>query len=382
MIWLVVRYLATAIPGVALLVYGLAIAVQLPKVWRWVVGALSGLLVAGAAVATAAARTLGTNQYRIPLMLGGAVGVGLMYLGAALVVIAAVNLVWRLVTVRAPRARSPRLTVVRILTVVGLVGALGTTGYGFIQAQQPVVTAYTVTSPRVPAAFDGLRIALVTDLHVGATTRNSFLPLVVDQVNAAQPDLIVVAGDVIDGTVAELRDRVAILKNLAAPYGVVVTTGNHDWGFDAAAWLALYRSLGLTVLNNDGITLERAGQSIAVLGINDRYGTGTLKPNLQQAYDRVQPTGYTILVAHEPSQVAAQNKLAGRLGVDLQLSGHTHGGQLWPFGYLALLEEPVLDGQHDIAGVTVITSRGVGTWGPPIRVGADPEIPVITLRRG
>jgi len=379
------------IAAAAFLWFCLVKAVRLPRGWGIAVTILLGLLIVASVAATLLSRSLGTTPYRLALIAATCGVPVLAYLALGLVIVCLVNLIWWWATrqrTAAVAGRNRRLTTVRVLTVVALVASLVTTGYGFVEAQRPAVTPVTLSFPNLPANFDGLTIALVADLHIGATTRGSFLPMLVDQVNAAHPDLIVIAGDIADGSVDSLADAVRPLEDLAAPYGVVVTTGNHDIYSGAAPWMAYLRTLGLTVLDNDAIALQRGDQSIQILGINDRQGQGAEAPDLQLAYNRAEAlTGdaadqFRILVAHEPVQALADNGLAGRLGIDLQLSGHTHGGQLWPLGYLAYLQQPVISGVHDVGGVTVVTSRGVGTWGPPVRVGADPEVPLITLRTG
>jgi len=206
---------------------------------------------------------------------------------------------------------------------------------------------------------------------------------------------VVLAGDLVDGTVAELGPELSALARLEAPYGVVVTTGNHEFlTGQVDDWLAFWRAQGLTVLDNSGIQLTRQGATIDVLGINDASGTGSHSPDLtaaarvlEQAFgtalDGTEADGegrFRLLVAHQPVQALAHGNQAARFGVDLQLSGHTHGGQLWPFGYLVLLQQPVLDGLHQVGGIQVLTSRGAGAWGPPVRVGAPPEVVMVTLQ--
>ncbi|MCL2471418.1 MAG: metallophosphoesterase [Propionibacteriaceae bacterium] len=280
--------------------------------------------------------------------------------------------------------RRARLHTVRLLTALALVLSLIITGYGFVKAQEPAVTQVNLTFPTLPSNFDGMTIALVADLHIGSMTRDSFLPMVVDQVNAAHPDLIVLAGDIADGYVKDLGPKLAPLKNLSAPYGVVVTTGNHEFFSNAGEWMDYYSSLGLRVLENNAILLQRGDQTVQILGINDRQGKGEWAPNLSLAVQRggAPANTFTVLVAHEPVQAEDDRGQAAKVGVSLVLSGHTHGGQLWPLGYLELLAQPALSSVHEIDGVTSFTSRGVGTFRPPVRVGADPEIPIITLHSG
>jgi predicted MPP superfamily phosphohydrolase len=329
----------------------------------------------------------------------------LLYALLGLVVVRLVSLAWRLLAWARGTASdgvSPRVRFVRWATCLVLVGAVGVAGFGYRSAHHPSVSPVSVSNTQLPAAFDGYRIALVTDLHIGEGLSGDFLRQVVDQVNAQHADLIVVAGDMQDGTVAELGPEMCALGDLSAPDGVLVTTGNHEF-YDGGAqqWVDFYRSLGLDVLDNSGVELSRGGASIDVRGINDRTGVAPLNPDLQLAAQRLSDAAgvpvdgagrFRILIAHEPLQVeddgaggyvdASQPGLPAELGVDLMLSGHTHGGQLWPVNYLVTAQQPVLDGVHEVSGVTVVTSRGVGAWGPPVRVGAPPEIPVITLRVG
>ena len=274
--------------------------------------------------------------------------------------------------------------------------AVGFTGFGYVRAHAPAITPVTVVSAQLPAAFDGYRIALLTDLHLGPGLSGSFLRHVVDETNAASPDLVVIAGDLVDGTVDELAGELAPLADLLAPDGVVVVTGNHEFFTGMpSAWMAAYRSLGLTVLDNEGVVLRRGEATIDVLGVGDRLGVGALAPDLALADRRLReaagpPSPFRILAVHEPLQVLADGLdlvapvdgegLAATLGIDLALCGHTHGGQIWPTPALVRLQQPVLDGVHDLAGVTTVTSRGAGAWGPPVRIGAPPEIPLVTLR--
>jgi len=350
--------------------------------------------------------TLDPDTWRpvtVPLLCGLAL---LLYLTMGLIVVRAVSLVWRLADrVRGARATttslSARVRFVRWATCLVLAGAVGVTTFGYVRAHHPSVTPMTFSNAQVPAQFDGYTIALLSDLHIGPGLGPDFLRKVVDQTNAAHPDLIVIAGDLVDGEVPELGPDMAALADLSAPDGVLVTTGNHEfYTGEPSAWMQHFSSLGLNVLNNSGVVISRDGASIDVLGINDRTGKAPLDPNLTLATQRLAAaTGepadgagrFRILIAHEPLQAqdngnrryvdVSQPGLAADLGIDLMLSGHTHGGQLWPVHYLVTEQQPVLDGVHVISGVTVVTSRGAGAWGPPVRIDAPPQIPLITLQR-
>jgi predicted MPP superfamily phosphohydrolase len=271
-----------------------------------------------------------------------------------------------------------------------LVLSAATTAYGAVKAQHPEVNEVTVTSADLPAPFAGLRIAVISDIHVGPGISGAFVERLVDQVNAAQPDFIVIPGDLVDGPVSQLGPELAALGRLEAPYGVVLTTGNHEfYSGDVTQWIDYWRDLGITVLDNSGIQLTRQGTTIDVLGINDDQGSGRYEPDLEAAAETLhQAFGapvdgrgrFRLLIAHEPAQALAGQDPAD-YGVDVQLAGHTHGGQMWPFDYAILTRQPVLEGVEQVGRITVVTSRGVGAWGPPVRVLADPEILIVTLER-
>ncbi|MDR0848664.1 MAG: metallophosphoesterase [Propionibacteriaceae bacterium] len=291
-----------------------------------------------------------------------------------------------------PRTAIPRRTrVVRVLCVLSIVVAMCVTAYGYVAALRPQITHYTVANSQLPSSFEGFTIALVTDIHLGATVDGQFVSRLVDQINAERPDLIVIAGDLVDGTPDQLGPEIAVLSRLSAPYGVIVTTGNHEFYWGAKEWMAAFADLGLTTLDNEGIQIVADGDSIDILGIEDSSGTGNMAPDVTLASSRMAetfdtpPSGtgrYRILIAHRPSEAARQDGAAARLGVDLQLSGHTHGGQVWPLQLFTELAQGTVGGEAELSGITVVTSRGVASWGPPVRVGSTPEVPIITLTQG
>ncbi|MFM6848911.1 MAG: metallophosphoesterase [Terrabacter sp.] len=280
------------------------------------------------------------------------------------------------VRVAGPAARRRAL---RIGTPVVVLAALGTTAHGLGEAAQPSVTPVTIQDADLPTEFDGLRVALVTDLHVGPIRDSGFTRRVVDQVNAQRPDVVVLAGDLIDGKVAQVSEALAPLADLEAPLGVFAVSGNHEFiSQEADAWMDHWETLGIDVLRNENATLTRGSATIRMAGIHDETGRGPDAPNIDSALRGVPGDAFTMLAAHQPK---AAESARGK-GVDLQLSGHTHGGQLWPFRYAVLLQQPLIDGLGTVGDVPVLTSRGAGAWGPPVRVLAPPEIPVITLRAG
>lgn len=296
------------------------------------------------------------------------------YLLLAAAVLAVVTLALRLTGRAAHRRR-----VLRVGTPLLVVAALGTTAYGLGEAASPTVTPVTVTRPGLPAELDGLRVALVTDLHVGPVRDAGFTRRVVEQVNAQRPDVVVLGGDLVDGKVSQVADALAPLADLEAPLGTFAVTGNHEFiSQEADSWMDHWETLGIDVLRNENVTLTKGSTSFHIAGIHDVTGRGADAPDPARALDGIPADDLTLFVAHQP--VSAQD-VQGR-GVDLQLSGHTHGGQLWPFRYAVLLQQPVVDGLDAVGDVPVLTSRGAGAWGPPVRVLAPPQIPVITLRAG
>jgi predicted MPP superfamily phosphohydrolase len=245
-----------------------------------------------------------------------------------------------------------------------------------------------------PEAFQEYRIALISDIHVGAGFGRDHVEQIVEKTNAAAPDLVVIAGDLVDGTVDQLGDDLAPLADLEAPDGVLVTTGNHEFYSGAGPWVEFWENdLGLNVLDNEAVVISREGSAgteyLGILGVNDRSGRPPLAADIQAAWDDLieqnplaaadDRSATQILIAHQPLQALTDDGLPGRLGIDAQLSGHTHGGQLWPIRYLVRLQQPVVDGIHEVGGIQVLTSRGAGGWGPPVRVGASPQIPVVAL---
>jgi hypothetical protein len=226
--------------------------------------------------------------------------------------------------------------------------------------------------------LNGVRVVQISDIHIGPTLDRHFMRRVVEQVNALQPDIIAVTGDLVDGSVRTLREEVKPLSELRAPLGVFYVTGNHEYYHGGAAWAAEVSSLGLTVLQNEHRVVERSGARLVVAGVTDHEG-GRMDPAHACRPDlalKGAPEGVPrVLLAHQPRTAF----LAKDLGVDLQLSGHTHGGQLFPFMFFVKLQQPVIRGLAHIAGVRVYTSRGTGYWGPPLRLGPAPEITELTL---
>ncbi|MFT4200163.1 metallophosphoesterase [Gordonia sp. (in: high G+C Gram-positive bacteria)] len=293
-------------------------------------------------------------------------------LGAAVIGLAAL-----VVRLARGKADGPRRWVA-VTTGLMVVAAAVTVGHGLGEAARPAVTEDTAVVDRLPAGFDGLRVAFVTDLHVGPTRGADFTRRVVAQVNAAKPDLVVLGGDLADGTVAKVGTDLEPLRDLRAPLGVVGVSGNHEYySDDGGAWLNFWQTLGIRPLRNERVELRRGGAVMDLAGVYDRTAPEPYRPDYGTALNGRDPSRALLFLAHEPKQA---DDVQGR-GVGLQLSGHTHGGQIWPFGYAVRLQQPVVSGFGRVGDVPVFTSRGTGAWGPPVRVGAPPQVAIITLTR-
>lgn len=280
----------------------------------------------------------------------------------------------------APRARdeAPRTRSNRIAAVVVLALAVATTGWGVAQADDPQITHYELASSDLPPELDGTRVVLLSDLHIGAVSSTKFAEEMVKKANAADPDIVVLAGDLIEGDPDRYGDQLAPLAELDAPLGVYAVTGNHEFiSGEPQKWIDRWKELGITVLQNESVTTGPDGATIRIAGVHDASAADGFVSDPKAALNGSSPDEFILYVAHQPKQA---EDVDGR-GIDLQVSGHTHGGQLWPMHGIVLLDQPMLDGQAKVGDVPVITSRGAGTWGPPVRVGAPPEIPVITLTR-
>jgi predicted MPP superfamily phosphohydrolase len=260
----------------------------------------------------------------------------------------------------------------------GLVGAslVALGGWSLREGLRPVaVERVRVPLAKLPRALSGYTIAQISDVHIGPTIGRAFLEDVVRKVNALAPDLVVITGDLVDGTVDALREHVAPLRDLRARDGVYFVTGNHEYYSGADAWIAHLAELGVRVLRNERVPL-RDGLDLA--GVDDWTAASMLDGHghdLERALEGRDPSRALVLLAHQPKAAPE----AARKGVDLVLCGHTHGGQLWPFHYLVRLAQPFLAGLHRLQDTYVYVSRGTGYWGPPMRLGAPSEVTRVEL---
>jgi predicted MPP superfamily phosphohydrolase len=238
------------------------------------------------------------------------------------------------------------------------------------------IAEQAVKLDRLPRALDGLQIAQLSDVHIGASLGGRFLRGVVEKTNALRPDLIVITGDLVDGSVAQLERHVAPLAELRSRFGVFFVTGNHEFYSGADAWCAHLERLGMNVLRNRVLTLGSSrAEKFQLAGIDDHTLTGGTDVGARLR-TRIDPERETILLAHQPRSVED----AAALGAGLQLAGHTHGGQIYPFTELVRLTTPYVAGLYRHSEQTQIyVSRGTGFWGPPMRLAAPAEITRLVL---
>ncbi|MFC8565676.1 metallophosphoesterase [Streptomyces sp. NPDC057245] len=268
---------------------------------------------------------------------------------------------------------SRRLFVSRVVAGAAAAAAVGTVGYGtYGVLSGPKVKRVTVPLAKLPRAAHGFRIAVVSDIHLGPVLGRGFAQQVVDTINATQPDLIAVVGDLVDGSVKDLGPAAAPLAQLKARHGAYFVTGNHEYFSGAEQWVAEVRRLGLLPLENARTELPH----FDLAGVNDVAGEDEGQgPDYAKALGDRDRSRACVLLAHQPVQIHD----AVDHGVDLQLSGHTHGGQLWPGNLIAGAANPTLAGLDRYGDTQLYVSRGAGAWGPPTRVGAPSDITVIEL---
>ncbi|MDX2543977.1 metallophosphoesterase [Streptomyces sp. WI04-05B] len=270
-------------------------------------------------------------------------------------------------------APSRRLFVSRVVAGSAAAVAAGTVGYGtYGVLRGPRVKRVTVPLAKLPRGAHGFRISVVSDIHLGPVLGRGFAQKVVDTINSTQPDLIAVVGDLVDGSVKDLGPAAAPLAQLRARHGAFFVTGNHEYFSGAQQWVDEVRRLGLRPLENARVELP----AFDLAGVNDIAGESEGQgPDFTKALGDRDTSRASVLLAHQPVQIHD----AVEHGVDLQLSGHTHGGQLWPGNFVADLANPTLAGLERYGDTQLYVSRGAGAWGPPTRVGAPSDITVVEL---
>lgn len=261
--------------------------------------------------------------------------------------------------------------------------AAGMTVAGMVNARQLAqVGRVDVPIAGLPAALQGFTIVQISDIHVGPTIKRDYLQAIVDAVNALHPDMVAITGDLVDGSVQRLAPHVAPLAQLKAVHGSYFVTGNHEYYSGAEAWVAELRRLGITVLLNEHVIISHQQGRLLVAGVTDysgqRHGSQHVSDPAAALAGAPTDVAVKLLLAHQPRSAAQ----AEQAGFDVQLSGHTHGGQYWPWNLFVPLQQPFVAGLHRLGNLLVYTSRGTGYWGPPIRFGAPSEITCLRLVAG
>jgi predicted MPP superfamily phosphohydrolase len=274
-----------------------------------------------------------------------------------------------------------RVFLARTLAATAGVVAVGTAGTGaYFANSSPVVRRVPVTLAALDPALDGLRIVSFADGHLSSTYGGRRFERLVELINEQRPDVVAIVGDLVDGGVAELRKDVAPLADLVSDQGVFFVTGNHEYFTDTGDWMRHLPTLGVEMLRNERVPIARGAASFDLAGIDDRTAASSGVPghgaDLDAALDGRDDGTPVVLLAHQPVMV----EQARAAGVDLQISGHTHGGQLWPFDHLVRLDQPAVEGLSRHGGTQLYVTSGAGYWGPPMRIGARPEVTVLELR--
>jgi predicted MPP superfamily phosphohydrolase len=276
----------------------------------------------------------------------------------------------------AGRARAVAVAVAAVAAVL--------LAWGHYEAMRvPRVRRVDVHVPRLGAGLDGTRVVVLADTHYGPIDRARWSARVAEVVDTLDAHVVVHAGDIADGTPAQRREQSAPLGTIGAELAKVYVTGNHEYFGEAQGWLDRMAELGWEPLHNRHVVVERGGDSLVLAGVDDvtaeSSGLAGHRANLDEALAGTDPAHPVLLVAHQPKYV----EQAAAAGIDLQISGHTHGGQIWPFNFLVRVDQPVVHGLSRHGARTQLwTSRGTGFWGPPFRVFAPSEITLLTLRPG
>ncbi len=264
-------------------------------------------------------------------------------------------------------------TIYSLILALSLVGSV----IGSWQASKgAVVVNVTVPISGLPAEWNGFTIAQVNDLHIGPLIKEEYVKKVIEQTNSLKPSMIALVGDFVDGSVDQLKSITQLMKKLSAPYGIFFVTGNHEYYSGAEAWLEEFKSYGFQTLVNEHKILQKGNSQIAICGVTDYKSSQVLSSHIsdpQLAKQNLPDDMIKILLAHQPSSYK-QSK-----GYHLQLSGHTHGGQFFPWNLVVSLVQPFYKGLYKNENGWIYTSSGTAYWGPPNRLAVPPEITLLTL---
>lgn len=277
-------------------------------------------------------------------------------------------------------AAADSLAATRLWTGVAFGFALAGAVLGVRTAlRAPVLERLELRLARWPSALDGFRIVQITDIHLGPLRDRRFAAALVERCNALHPDLVAITGDLVDGGIERIAAEVEPFAGLQAVHGAYFVTGNHDYYSGVDLWVGCIEALGIRALRNQRIGIERDGAGFDLAGVEDHHAhlvSDAYREDVAEALAGRDSQRALVLLAHDPLTF----RRASALGVDVQLSGHTHGGQLWPFRYLVRLSTPYVVGHYQRDGAHLYVSRGTGFWGPAMRLFSPAEITEITLR--
>ena len=278
---------------------------------------------------------------------------------------------------------SRRVFTARMIAGAALASMGGVTAAAVRATRGPVaVKRMEIVLERLPPSLDGTRIVQLCDMHVGGLLGREFVERIVRTTNGLEADLIAIVGDLVDGTIEHLRPVLTSLTDLRARHGVYFVTGNHEYysRSGARAWMDEVDRMGIRVLRNERVAIGTDREGFDLAGTTDhgasRFPNDGPSEDIANALAGRDPSRAVVLLAHQPISIHQ----AARMGVDLQLSGHTHGGQIWPWGALVRLQQPFIRGLHRVRETQLYVSCGTGYWGPPMRLGAPAEITEIVLR--
>ncbi len=341
--------------------------------WPAPVEVLGGLIFGGAAIAMPVMMFYGHGRRRDWAARIGDTTLGVIWVFFTWSVIGSIS---KLVLNLAGVENAARGVALAVVTV-----ASGLVVWGYVEAMRvPRVKRVDITLPRLGRGLDGTKIVLLTDTHYGPIDRAKWSARVTEAVNELDADIVCHTGDIADGTAVQRREQAAPLGDIKAKLTRAYVTGNHEYFGDAQGWLDYMQEMGWEQLHNRHLTVQRGGDTLVIAGVDDytaaHTGTGHSQDHAA-ALAGADPELPVLLLAHQPKQIPQ----AVAHGIDLQISGHTHGGQIWPFNLFVKLDQPSVAGLSRHGERTQLyTSRGTGFWGPPLRVFAPSEITLITLR--
>ncbi|HEX8252338.1 MAG TPA: metallophosphoesterase [Thermoanaerobaculia bacterium] len=261
------------------------------------------------------------------------------------------------------------------LTILGAAGALSL--IGLAQARWPRVRRVSIPIENLPAELEGYRIVQWSDVHIGPTIQGNFVRSLVERTNALEPDAVAITGDFVDSAYEQSREHIEPLRALRTRDGAFYVTGNHEYYWRASEWIPALQRVGLDFLKNEHRVIARGNARLLMAGVTDPVGRYTHKQDPDRALAGAPAGSVKVLLSHRPQTA----KDSDRLGVDLQLSGHTHGGQFFPFNLVIKRFQPIVAGLHRVGRTWLYVNRGTGYWGPPTRLAVGGEITVVELRR-